>query len=401
MGTGRLADPTKLSESVQNMSGNVWTRPFGSILAFLCFALCLGAAQTAHAHTIRPALVSVTFNDDATFTVEIEANAESLIARIGTEHEDTDESPNAQIYNRLRTLEPAELKAEFDAFAREYLDNLSLAFDGRDAELTFVSIDVPQVGDVELARDSLITLTGRVPAGAQEAIWSYPETYGSNVLRLQYADSEEAVSFFLQTGEVSDPFALEGQVVPRSRMDMAIDYIDIGFRHILPLGLDHILFVLGIFLLSLHLKPIILQVTAFTLAHTITLALSIYGVVSLPASIVEPLIALSIVYVGVENILLKELKPWRIVIVFLFGLLHGLGFAGVLTEIGLPDSEFLTALITFNIGVELGQLAVIGLALLAVGWFRGESWYRERIVIPGSIVISLIGAYWTIERVFF
>jgi len=383
------------------MSGNERQRSFGSILAILGVVLCVGFSLNASAHTIRPALVSITFDDDAGFSIEIEANAESLIARIGTEHEDTDDSPNAQIYNQLRELAPSDLKTEFETFAPEYLENLSLAFDGQDAALVLVDIVVPEVGDVELARDSTITLSGRIPDGAQEAIWTYPEIYGSNVLRLQYADSEEVISFFLQTGEVSEPFALEGQVVPRSRMDVAIDYIDIGFRHILPLGLDHILFVLGIFLLSLHLKPIILQVTAFTLAHTITLALSIYGVVSLPASIVEPLIALSIVYVGVENILLKELKPWRIVIVFLFGLLHGLGFAGVLTEIGLPDSEFLTALITFNIGVELGQLAVIGLALLAVGWFRGESWYRQRIVIPGSILISVIGAYWTIERVFF
>ena len=383
------------------MSGNLGIRPFGSFLAVLSLALFLGSHLSANAHTIRPALVSITFNDDATISVEIEANAESLIARIGTEHTDTDDSPNAELYNRLRALGPAELQAEFEDFAPEYLGNLSLAFDGQDSELTFVDITVPEVGDVELARDSVIRLTGEIPAGAQEVIWTYPVTYGSNVLRLQYENSDEAISFFLQTGEVSEPFALQGQVVARSQMDVAIDYIDIGFRHILPLGLDHILFVLGIFLLSLHLRPIILQVTAFTLAHTITLALSIYGVVSLPASIVEPLIALSIVYVGVENILLKELKPWRIVIVFLFGLLHGMGFAGVLTEIGLPESEFLTALITFNIGVELGQLTVIGLALLAVGWFRGESWYRQRIVIPGSIVISVVGAYWTIERVFF
>ena len=140
--------------------------------------------------------------------------------------------------------------------------------------------------------------------------------------------------------------------------------------------------------------------TSFTLAHTITLALSIYGVLSLAPTIVEPLIALSIVYVGVENILTRELKPWRVVVVFLFGLLHGLGFAGVLTEIGLPRSEFLPALIAFNVGVELGQLAVIGIAFLAVGlWYRNRPWYRQRVTIPGSVLISLVGLYWFMERI--
>ena len=127
--------------------------------------------------------------------------------------------------------------------------------------------------------------------------------------------------------------------------------------------------------------------------------MTIYGLISLSPSIVEPLIALSIVYVGVENIIVGQLKPWRVVIVFLFGLLHGMGFAGVLAEIGLPPSEFLTALITFNVGVEFGQLFVIALALLAVGWFRHQPWYRSVVVVPASALISLIALYWTIERI--
>jgi hypothetical protein len=140
-------------------------------------------------------------------------------------------------------------------------------------------------------------------------------------------------------------------------------------------------------------------VTAFTVAHTITLGLTIYGLLSLPSSIVEPLISASIVYVAVENILTSEIKPWRIALVFGFGLLHGMGFAGVLSEIGLPKSEFLTALVTFNIGVELGQLSVIAAAFAATGlWFRQKNWYRKAIVIPSSVAIALVGAYWTVER---
>ena len=164
--------------------------------------------------------------------------------------------------------------------------------------------------------------------------------------------------------------------------------------------MDHILFVLGLFLLSLRWKPLLFQVTAFTLAHSITLALTIYGIFSLSPKIVEPLISASIVYVAVENIFTRDLKPWRVFVVFGFGLLHGMGFAGVLSEIGLPRSDFLLALITFNVGVELGQLAVIVLAFLSVGlWTMRKSWYRERISVPASAAIALIGTYWTVDRV--
>src|SRR5207342_280783 len=114
-------------------------------------------------------------------------------------------------------------------------------------------------------------------------------------------------------------------------------------------------------------------------AHSITLGLSIFGLIAVPPSIVEPLIAVSIAYVAIENLFLRELRPWRIALVFAFGLLHGMGFAGALKELGLPPSEFLTALLTFNVGVEAGQLAVIGTAFLLIGWYSADRvWYRRR-----------------------
>jgi hypothetical protein len=140
-------------------------------------------------------------------------------------------------------------------------------------------------------------------------------------------------------------------------------------------------------------------VSAFTLAHSITLGLTMYGVVSVPARIVEPMIALSIAYVAIENLVLTELRSWRVALVFAFGLLHGMGFAGVLQELGLPRSEFLTALLAFNVGVEAGQLAVIGTAFLLVGWqWSNRPWYRQRITVPASGLIACTAVYWTIER---
>lgn len=188
--------------------------------------------------------------------------------------------------------------------------------------------------------------------------------------------------------------------LPRSAI--ASLYLELGFKHIIPLGLDHILFVVCLYLLNPNLKSVIWQATAFTIAHSITLGLAMYGYISPPSSIVEPLIALSIFYVAVENILTEKLKPTRLLIVFLFGLLHGMGFASVLTELGLPPDQYVTGLVCFNVGVELGQISVIlGCWALFGAWFGKKSWYKKRIVIPVSILIGIVALYWTIERTFF
>ncbi len=220
------------------------------------------------------------------------------------------------------------------------------------------------------------------------------------MLTIETEGAEEASRQWIEGAKESEPYALGSTIAAATRGQVVRTYLELGFTHILPKGTDHILFVLGIFLLSIRLKPILMQVTAFTIAHTITLALTIYGVVSLSPRIVEPLIALSIVYVAVENIVTPKLSPWRVAVVFAFGLLHGMGFAGVLAELGLPRSEFLPALLSFNAGVELGQLAVIAIAFLLIGLpFRNKPWYRRRIVIPGSIAIAAVGLFWFVQRV--
>ena len=170
--------------------------------------------------------------------------------------------------------------------------------------------------------------------------------------------------------------------------DVAKIYLKLGYTHILPLGLDHILFVLCLFFLSPNLKTILWQATAFTLTHSITLALAAYGVFSPPASIVEPIIAVSILFVALENTFITQLKPSRILIIALFGLIHGMGFASVLTDIGLPKDEYLTALITFNIGVELGQITVI-----LIAWFGLAFWFREKTVVQKSNCYSDFGCH--------
>lgn len=179
-------------------------------------------------------------------------------------------------------------------------------------------------------------------------------------------------------------------------------YIKIGVQHILPGGLDHILFVLAIFFSTRRLKPLLIQVSAFTVAHTITLGLVAAGVFAPPASIVEPLIAATIAFVAIENIFFKDMTRWRPFIVAAFGLIHGMGFAGFFGTLGLPEGQFWSALIGFNIGVEIGQLSVVALAAVLfwpLGQWVSDTLYRRALVWPASGLIGFIGAYWAIERV--
>ena len=174
-----------------------------------------------------------------------------------------------------------------------------------------------------------------------------------------------------------------------------------GFVHVLPLGLDHILFVLGLFFLSRKWKPILYQVSVFTVAHTITLGLATLELISAPSHVVEPIIAASIAVVALENIFFPNYRHSRLFIVFFFGLIHGLGFAGALSAFDLDPTSLVIGLLGFNVGVEFGQLAVIAIVFFLTFWLKDEATYRKLAVVPCSTLIALMGIYWTIERIFF
>ncbi len=364
----------------------------------LGFLLCLFALPVS-AHEIRPAIVDVHLHADGSYQVSLQVNMEALLAGVSPAHSDTDQSPNAARYNDLRALPASELEARIRTFWPQYRDGVRLEFDGVRGVPELAAVDISDPGDLARARLTTLRLTGGIPPGAKTLRWTYAPQYGGSVLRLHRAGESEIAAGWVREGESSAAYPIAGAVARATRSEVFGQYLVLGFTHIVPKGLDHMLFVLGLFLLSTRMAPLLWQVTAFTLAHSITLALSVYGVIALSPAIVEPLIAASIVAVAVENIVTARLHAWRVFVVFAFGLLHGLGFAGVLTEIGLPREDFVTGLVAFNVGVEGGQLAVIALAFLAVGlWFRNKPWYRTRVVIPLSALIALTGLYWMVER---
>ncbi len=178
-----------------------------------------------------------------------------------------------------------------------------------------------------------------------------------------------------------------------------ISWAAIGFEHIIPAGLDHIFFVLGLFFLSTRLSKLLYQVSCFTVAHSLTLGLATLGMVSVPASVVEPLIAASIIFIAVDNLYNHSLARWRLAVVTIFGLLHGLGFAAALSDLILPAENFFSTLFFFNLGVEVGQLTVLALAFLTVGWLRNWTKYSERVARPATVTIAGVGTYWLVKRV--
>lgn len=370
-----------------------------SLLSSFVLVCLFFIGSSGLAHEIRPAIVTATFTIDSNYEIKVVGNFEMLLAGIGPKHKDTNESSQAKKYNTLRALPTDQLTRQIAEYGPHWLEGVEVSFNGARVRPHIGRIEVPAVGDVDLPRLSTIYIVGTVPTAASEFQWRYNPAFGSSVLRVKRARNGEIIAFWLKDGEKSKPIRVTG-ATPRSFFATFSQYLSLGFTHIVPLGLDHILFVLGLYLLSTRVKPLLVQVTSFTVAHSVTLGLGLYGFVSISPTIVEPLIAASIVFVAVENLITDRLTPWRPYVVFGFGLIHGLGFAGVLREIGLAKDDFINGLIAFNIGVELGQLTVILCAFLAVGfWFRSRSWYRTLVVQPASILIALIGAFWMVERI--
>ena len=325
--------------------------------------------------------------------------AEAYLAGIDlSEFSFMNDSEKSDAYDRLRALDISELRNQFDAAWPQLSNNIQIIQNGQPLELSLTEFTVDDIANDEIARYSVASVSGAI-IGAGPVTLQFPISLGEVVVRQEGV--ENPLTQLLDAGRISDPIIAEGSDAAKSAWGTFVEYIPVGFDHIVPKGLDHILFVLGIFFLGAGWRALVWQISAFTLAHTVTLALGALEIIVISGSIVEPLIAASIVFVAVENLMTTSLNKRRPVIIFGFGLLHGLGFASVLGDFGLPDGQFIPALIGFNIGVEVGQLTVVAVAaiLLTLPFGRFD-WYRRAIAVPASIFIALVGAYWFIERVF-
>jgi hypothetical protein len=388
------------------MDRNNMLKPFKKMRVMLPRFVVLSSAMLMistwacglQAHELRPAIANVEISQTE-IQIELLVTVETLLAGIDlTEISDTDDAPEAEIYDALRALSDTTLAARVRSDWLRLVKDFVL--DGAE-DIRLLDVQVISESDIELPRDTKLMLVADLLPGTGPVSFGWIAQNGGLIVR--HGSGDDAYAGFLESGELSLPLPRSG-AVEESDISVFWRFVVEGFEHIVPKGLDHILFVFGLFLFSLSWRPLLLQITAFTLAHTVTLGLATLSVISIPAAqmwLVEALIAVSIAYVAVENIWRPKLNWWRIVVVFGFGLLHGLGFASVLGDLGLVQGQFILSLIAFNIGVEFGQLAVILMAFLVLRLPFGESvYYRRLVVIPCSAAIAMVGIWWAIERTF-
>jgi len=359
------------------------------------------------ADVVKPALVEISVYTDERVEIEIRTSVEALLTEINGRFRNTTESPNAEAYDRFREMSADDLTVAFRSFHDRLLNGVQLAVDGKAVPLQIAAVDIPPPGYTKVPRASVIYLEGHIPRDALALTWYYPLAFGDQAVRVRQVNEETnqwhwSAHQWIREDRPTDPFSLTEIFGQPSQIKVMNTYVEAGFFHIVPRGWDHMLFIMGIFLMTLKLKPLIWQATMFTLAHSITLTAGVFEWIRLPVAIVEPLIALSIAYVAIENLFLKRMSRFRLPVVFAFGLLHGLGFASMLTDFGLPEGAYIQALLWFNVGVEFGQLAVLfaGYFVLSI-WFSRESTFRRWVTLPGSVIIGWIGVSWCYDRILY
>jgi hypothetical protein len=369
----------------------------------------LWAALPARAHNFTLTEVIARIDSNAggqrSFTIDVTTDLDALALGVDPGLD------SVELAGRLAAAPPAEQRERGETLRAYFERRVRVRFDGEPAPFAVEFPEAVGVGS-GMAGAQLPTtgffgvtarLTGSVPPGARNFTFFASRAFPP--VRLVFEAPQGAQVYLVEHGGESPALALSGAAPERGRLSSLAttlaSYGRLGFEHIVPKGVDHILFVLGLFLLTSPLdgrwRSLLWQVSAFTVAHTLTLALAIFGVVSLPARPVEVAIALSIAWVAIENVFTDRLHFWRPVLVFLFGLLHGLGFAGVLTKLGLPSGEAAPALIGFNVGVEVGQLSVLAVAFLVIAPFGRRPWYR-RLTVALSLAIAAVGLYWAVQR---
>lgn len=373
---------------------------------FMITIALLFQITAAGAHELRPAIMDVGILEDVPgqLTINLTFSGEAFLAEIDLSAvSNTDDSSGSKTYDELRAVPPHILEDRLKSSFATLAEKFTIMSANRPLTLELVEIDVAEEADSRLARDTQLKLKSSLPKSDEAISIQWQPSMGALLIRQMGRGSDPEYSDYLPEGGTSQAFLINNADSIPLRAVIG-KYVQSGVIHIVPAGLDHILFVVGLLAYGLSARGLVFQISLFTVAHTITLAAASLGWLYIPSSIVEPLIALSIAWIGIENIVKKShrVARTRSFVVFTFGLLHGLGFASVLADFGLPQSAFIVGLLSFNIGVEIGQLIIVVPIFFLLRAFRlTDPQFRRAFQIPVSAVISAIGVFWFIERVGF
>ena len=372
------------------------------IKLYLFIIISIFFCNSSIAHEIKPSIADFDY-DQSYLNFEVRLNAELILSNIDASNiSNTNSSPLTEIYDRYRLLNKKDLENSILESWKDISSNIDIKINNKLKEIDLIKIDTQDVKNFEISRDTLISFRVLLNEESENFTFKWIKNYGAIILRenndLKLED--ELVTEYLQSGTETDPIFFKENNF-RSMFTNFTKFFVLGIQHIIPKGLDHILFIFGLFLFSSSLNKLIKQITIFTIAHSITLIFVSLSLIKINPQIVEPIIALSIVYVGLENIFKNYVKEYmRYVVILFFGLLHGLGFALVLSDIGFRSSKLFINLISFNIGIEVAQILIIlFLYLLIAIKFANNKYYRITFQIPSSILIASIGLYWFIERI--
>ena len=369
----------------------------------LGITLLCNSLNPALGHEVQPSIATIKFKDNQVM-LEIAFNAELFLAGIDSSNlQDTDELENDEKYTYFRKMNAAKLVPELFKSQERLLDAITLTAGINQLEVFIDTITVQEAINPELARTTILNLNADLPESTNYIKFSWDRKFGPLIIRQEAPKSKSDVGLYsawLEPGSESGRIFLNYEQTENKLTNFKIvkDYILIGIQHIVPKGQDHILFIVGLFFFSSQFRSLLIQISVFTLAHSITLILGSLALIKVSNSIVEPLIALSIAWIGFENIFRPRIAISRITTIFFFGLLHGLGFASVLDSIGLSDTSFIFSLIGFNIGVEFGQIFILILLTISFSVVGSPAWYISKLRIPISGCIIAIGFYWFFQR---
>ncbi len=369
-------------------------------LILVCFLNLFSTSSISH--EIKPSIADFTY-DENYLNFKIRLNAELILSNIDASTvSNTDSSSKSEIYDKFRILSKKDLEQMFQNSWIEISSNIDIKINNKTKKITLIKTEVEDIKNFEISRDTHVYLKVLLDKNSEQFTFRWIKNYGPIILRENNNNKleDELVTEYLQSGIESNQFSFKENISSKTFNSFTKFFI-LGVQHIIPKGLDHILFIFGLFLFSSSINKLIKQITIFTIAHSITLIFVSLSLIKINPQIVEPIIALSIVYVGFENIFKNYIKEYsRYILILFFGLLHGLGFALVLSDIGYKGSKLFLNLVSFNIGIEAAQILLILFLYLLVGIkFSKYRYYRITFQIPSSILIASIGLYWFFERI--